>query len=77
MSTHTYAYCPNCNKSNPIENNKQKEQTCIFCGQPFTITDESSTQLITESQKPSNLNKIPKTTPAKEPQDRNMTKLER
>lgn len=76
MSTPTYAYCPNCNKSNPIEHINLKEQTCIFCGQPFTIPDESDTQLITEAQKPSNINKIPETTPAKKPHDRNMTKPE-
>lgn len=77
MSTPTYAYCPNCNKSNPIEHIKLKEQTCIFCGQPFTIPDESGTQLITEAQKPSNINKIPETTPVNEPHNRNMTKPER
>ena len=77
MSTPSYALCPNCNKSNPIENTQLKEQTCIFCGQPFTIPDESNTQLITEAQKPSNINKIPKTMPVKEPRNRNMTKPER
>ena len=76
MSTSTYAYCPNCNKSNPIENTELKEQNCIFCGQPFTISDETDTQLITETQKPSNINKIPETLPVKEPKDRNMTKPE-
>ena len=77
MSTSSYARCPNCNKSNPIENIQLKEQTCIFCGQPFTIPDESVTQLITEVQKTSNINRIPKTKPVKEPMDRNMTKPER
>jgi hypothetical protein len=77
MTTPTYAFCPKCNKSNPIENIQLKEQTCIFCGQPFNIPDESSTQLITETQKSSNINMIPETTQVKEPKDRNMTKPER
>ena len=77
MSTPSYARCPNCDKSNPIEQTQLREQTCIFCGQPFIISDESDTQLVSEAQKPSNINRIPKTKPMREPVDRNLTKPER
>lgn len=68
-----YAFCGKCNRSNPIEDPNKKEQTCIFCGQPFIISDEKDTQLITDSVK-ARSNRIPRALEQEEPIEVNLTK---
>ena len=46
--TTKYVLCQHCNKSNPVEDPTNIEQNCIFCGQPFMISQEKETKLVSE-----------------------------
>lgn len=72
MSTN-YVLCQHCNKSNPVEDPKRLEQTCIFCGQPFMIPQEKETKLVSEPVKDQK-NRIPEEGQTDQLEDVNQTK---
>jgi hypothetical protein len=72
MST-KYVLCQHCHKSNPVEDSTRLEQTCIFCGQPFTIPQEKDTKLVSDPVRDQN-NRIPEEVEPNQLEDVNQTK---
>lgn len=69
-----YIRCPTCDKSNPVEEiDVKKQYTCIFCGMPFTLPEESETRQVS-GEEAEEENRIPEAPPKQEPINRNLTK---
>jgi len=69
-----YIRCPTCDKSNPVkEIDESRQYTCVFCGMPFTLPDDSETRQVTGEETEEDT-RTPEAPQAREPINRNLTK---
>ena len=68
-----YVLCSHCRRPNPLKNSVRKEQTCIFCGRPFMVSEKKETRLVSDPIKP-RLNRVPKRQEDNELEDVNLSK---